>query len=111
MEYYKSASRQYRSQNVWLKRCCLGVAVCTAFVLTVSLLSTPSSGVRSSRLVKFNETETEYTPGVFDRLTGNVRAFSTAWSLGCKRCMAHEHIAHWQSSSTTPETLCLCLVF
>ena len=78
MEYYQSASRQYRSQNVWLKRCCLGVGICTAFVLTVSLLSSPSSGVRSSHLVNFNGTETEYTPGVFDRLTGHVRAFPAA---------------------------------
>ncbi|KAK9827633.1 hypothetical protein WJX81_001610 [Elliptochloris bilobata] len=82
-EYYHHASRKYRSQFVWVKRCCLGVAVCTAFVLCTSLLSTPSSGVRSSRLVNFNGTETEYSPGVFDRLTGHFqRARDTLWSWG-----------------------------
>ena len=73
MEYYQHASRHYRTQNVWVRRCCLGVALLTAFVLSASLLSSPSSGVRSSRLVNFNGTETEYSPGVFDRLSGHVR--------------------------------------
>ena len=74
MEYYQRASRQFRSQNVWVRRCCLGVFLLTAFVLSASLLSSPSSGVRSSRLVNFNGTEAETDSlGVFDRLTGHVR--------------------------------------
>ena len=112
MEYYQSASRQYRSQNVWLKRCCLGVGICTAFVLTVSLLSSPSAGVRSSHLVNFNGTETEYTPGVFDRLTGHVRAFPACSRPGVQgvRCHNFKNFVHWQPSTARSQKVCAQLV-
>ena len=95
MDYYQRASRQFRSQNVWVRRCCLGVFLLTAFVLSASLLSSPSSGVRSSRLVNFNGTEAETDSlGVFDRLTGHVRYPPLRLRLPCVRCHLSGGSAH-----------------